>query len=251
MALPFFKSHYSLNKSILTLAEDHDGEMGPKSILKLIKENNVKNSFLVDENMSGFPEMYYNSKSLDVDINFGLRLSVCQDINQKNENSIKSESKVIVFIKNANGYECLSSIFSIAAKEGFYYMPRLDFATLRENWCEDLILGIPFYDSFLFKNHFNMGACIPDAFWTPPVFFWENNNLPFDLFYKDILFKYVRENFPNSDLLESQSIYYNERDDFLAYLTMRCIGKKSELQKPKLNHLGSCDFCFESFLEKK
>jgi DNA polymerase III alpha subunit len=250
MIIPFFKSHYSLNKSILTLSSSHDGDLGPKSILKLIKENNIKNAFLVDENMSGFPEMYYNSQELAVDINFGLRLTVCQNIKEKNEASIKSESKVIIFIKNAKGYECLSSIFSIAAKDGFYYLPRIDLQTLRQNWCDDLILGIPFYDSFLFKNHFNMSSCVPEAFWTKPVFFWENNNLPFDLFYKQILSEYLSENFPDAEFLQAQSIYYNDRDDFLAYLAMRCIGKKSELQKPKLDHLSSCDFCLESFLEK-
>jgi DNA polymerase III alpha subunit len=250
MILPFFKSHYSLNKSILTLSDSHDGNEGPRSLIKLIQENSIKNAFLVDENMSGFPEMYYNSKSANIDLNFGLRLTVCQNIKEKNESSIKSESKIIVFIKNEKGYECLSSIFSTAAKDGFYYIPRIDFSSLRDLWCDDLILGVPFYDSFLFKNHFNMGSCIPDTLWTKPVFFWENNNLPFDLFYKDVLFNYVKNNFKDSELIESQSIFYNEREDFIAYLTMRCIGKKSNLQKPKLDHLSSCDFCLESFLEK-
>lgn len=250
MVLPFFKSHYSLNKSILTLSEGEEKENGPKSILRLIKENSVKNAMLVDENMSGFPEMYYNSKALDININFGLRITVCQDLKEKNETSVRGQSKIIIFIKNEKGYECLSSLFSTAAKEGFYYLPRIDFKTLREKWCEDLILGIPFYDSFLFKNHFNMSSCIPEAFWTKPVFFWEENSLPFDSFYKEILFDYVKNNFKDSELIQSQSIFYNERDDFLAYLTMRCIGKKSELQKPKLEHLSSCDFCMESFMEK-
>lgn len=250
MVLPFFKSHYSLNKSILTLSESHDGASGPKSIIELIRENNIKNAFLVDDNMSGFPEMYYNSKNKNVNINFGLRLTICQNVNEKSEASIKTESKYIIFIKNQKGYECLSSIFSLAAKEGFYYIPRIDLQTLRNNWCEDLILGIPFYDSFLFKNHFNMSSCVPEELWTNPVFFWENNNLPFDNFYKKILIEYVNNNFKNSELIQSQSIYYNERDDFLAYLTMRCIGKKSELQKPKLDHMSSCDFCLESYLEK-
>jgi len=249
MIIPAFKSHYSLNKSILTLDESH-AETGPRSIIKLVKDSKIENAFLIDDNMSGFLEAYYHSKNAGIKLNFGLRLTFCADINDKSEASIKTESKYIVFLKKSSGYEALSKIFSTAASKGFYYVPRLDFKTLKELWTDALDIGIPFYDSFLFNNHMKMYNCFPPDFWSCPVFFWEENSMPFDSIYKKALTSHLSKNYPECELLRMQSLYYEMKDDFLAYLTMRCIGKKSTLQKPNLDHLCSDEFCLESFLEK-
>lgn len=249
--IPFFKSHYSLNKSILTLSTEHEGENGPRSILSLCKENNIDSPFIVEDNMSGFLELYYNSKELNINPKFGLRLSVCDNFEEKNEASKKCESKIIIFLKDSSGYENLSRIFSFAAKDGFYYIPRIDFKTLEELWSDGLALGVPFYDSYLFNNFFKMSSCVPKKLWTKPVFFWEENGLPLDKIFKNVLQNHIDKNFPGTELIRSQSIFYNKREDFLAYLAMRCIGKKSVLQKPNLDHLCSDQFCLESFLEIK
>ena len=251
MILPAFKSHYSLNKSILTLdVEDSSKSGGPSSILNLVKEHEVQNAFLIEDNMSGFLELYYNSKEVGVNLNFGLRLTFCADIADKSEQSIKTEAKYIIFLKKSDGYQALSKIFSKAASEGFYYIPRMDFKTLRELWHDSLDVGVPFYDSFLFNNHLKMSNCLPPDFWSCPTFFWEKNSLPFDGIYKAKLLEHVEKNYPECETLGMQSIFYNLKEDFLAYLTMRCIGKKSTLQKPNLDHLCSDEFCVESFIEK-
>ena len=95
-----------------------------------------------------------------------------------------------------------------------------------------------------------MYNCLPPGFWSCPVFFWENNSIPFDGIYKKALFEHLDRGYSNCERIQMQSIYYEMKDDFLAYLTMRCIGKKSTLQKPNLDHLCSDQFCLESFLEK-
>jgi DNA polymerase-3 subunit alpha len=249
MIIPAFKSHYSLNKSILTLEESHP-ETGPRSIFGLIKNYNLQNSFLIDDNMSGFLEAYYNAKSTGIKLNFGLRLTFCADINDKSENSIKTESKYIIFLKDSNGYESLCRIFSTASSKGFYYVPRLDFKTLKELWSDSLDIGVPFYDSFLFNNHMKMYNCFPPDFWSCPTFFWEDNSIPFDRVYKKSLFEHLSKNYAECEIIRMQSIFYEMKDDFLAYLTMKCIGKKSTLQKPNLDHLCSDEFCIESLLEK-
>lgn len=201
--------------------------------------------------MSGFLELYYNSKELNIKTNFGLRISLCDDFEEKNEASKRCESKFIIFLKDSSGYESLSKIFSFAAKDGFYYIPRIDFKNLEALWSDGLILGIPFYDSYLFNNFFKMSSCVPKKLWTKPVFFWEENGLPFDKIFKKVLEKHISKNFPEAQLMRSKSIFYNKKEDFLAYLAMRCIGKKSELQKPNLDHLCSDEFCLESFLQIK
>ena len=55
MTIPFFKSHYSIGKSILTLQEEGESiENGPRSIIDLCKKNDIKDLHLVDDSMSGF-----------------------------------------------------------------------------------------------------------------------------------------------------------------------------------------------------
>lgn len=247
MIIPAFKSHYSLNKSVLTLEADPGDQ---RSILSIVKDNAIESPFLIEDNLSSFLELYYNSKERGIDVNFGVRITFCADISDKSESSIKTESKYIIFLKKSDGYESLSRIFSTAASKGFYYVPRMDFKTLRELWHDSLDIGVPFYDSYLFNNHLKMNNCLPPDFWSCPTFFWENNSLPFDEVYRKKLVSHVEKNYQECELIRMQSIFYNKKEDFLAYLAMRCIGKKSTLQKPNLDHMCSDEFCTESFLEK-
>ena len=61
MTVPFFKSHYSIGKSILTLEEEGSSvKGGPQSIIDLCKENKLEDLFLVDDSMSGFLQGYLN-----------------------------------------------------------------------------------------------------------------------------------------------------------------------------------------------
>ena len=86
--IPLFKSHYSLGRSILTLEAD-SSEGGPDSIPKIAKEEGLKEVFLVDDSMGGFLQAYTNLKEIGVKLNFGVRITVCQDLNTKNEDSLQ------------------------------------------------------------------------------------------------------------------------------------------------------------------
>jgi DNA polymerase III alpha subunit len=56
---------------------------------------------------------------------------------------------------------------------------------------------------------------------------------------------------PDKNLVvKAQSIYYENKEDFLAYLTFRCISERTTLSKPNLEHCSSNEFCAESFKEK-
>ncbi len=80
-----------------------------------------------------------------------------------------------------------------------------------------------------------------------PIYFIENNNLPFD----SIIKNKIKEIVGDSGLaFEAQSIYYEKKEDFLAYLTFRCISERTTLNKPNLEHCSSNEFCAESFKEK-
>ena len=242
--IPLFKSHYSLGRSILTLEDKDEKDDYPDSIIQICKENKMKELYLVEDNMSSFLEAYSNCRKNNIKLNYGLRISVTESISDKSEESKSKSSKIILFFKNKKGYQQLTKLYSIAAKEGFYYEPRLDYETISKNWTDDLILCIPFYDSFIFNNTLKNSLCIPQFDFTKPIFFIEDNDLPFDSLVKQKALSFAKKN--DLKIYKVQSIFYKERKDFKAYLTFRCINNRSVLNKPNLDHMSSNEFCFES-----
>jgi len=248
-AIPLFKSHYSLGKSILTLAKAGSSEADePSSIIDIAKKLSLENLYLVDDSISGILDAYKSCEDAKINLRFGLRLTVCDDIDNKTAESRDKEHKVIVFIRNSEGYKDLIKISTVASTNGFYYYPRIDCKILKNLWNENnLSLGIPFYDSYVFKNNLSYSICVPDFSFCNPVYFVEDNNLPFD----GILKSKVEEIVSDKMLaVKSQSIYYENKEDFLAYLTFRCISERTTLNKPNLEHCSSNEFCAESFKEK-
>jgi DNA polymerase-3 subunit alpha len=205
----------------------------------------MKELYLVEDNMSSFLEAYSNCRKNNIKLNYGLRISVTESMSDKSEESKTKSSKIILFFKNKKGYQQLTKLYSIAAKEGFYYEPRLDYEIISKNWTEDLILCIPFYDSFIFNNTLKNSLCIPQFDFTKPIFFIEDNDLPFDSLVKQKALSFAEKN--DLKVYKAQSVFYKERKDFKAYLTFRCINNRTVLNKPNLDHMSSNEFCFESW----
>ena len=247
--LPLFKSHYSIGRSILTLDEDESHTPNsPDSVFSLAKQAKLKKIFLVDDTMSGFLQAYSESQRLGMQLVFGLRISICSDMTQKDEHMIKETCKYVLIAKNNEGYKKLIRIYSLAAQDGFYYVPRIDFKNLNDLWSEDdLQMVIPFYDSFVYNNIMGHAVCIPDFSLINPTFFIEDNSLPFDQVIEQRVKKYCQDKY---DIINTQSIYYKNKKDFKAYLTFRCINNRSTLGRPNLDHMSSNEFCFESWREK-
>jgi DNA polymerase-3 subunit alpha len=247
--LPLFKSHYSLGKSILTLSNDEDvDDRGPDSIMDICSKNELESFFLIDDNMSGFLQAYTNAKENKIKLIYGLRLTICDDREEKNEESRGKCSKIVVLIKNKKGYKKLIKIYSDAATKGFYYEPRTDYSTLKKLWNKnDLKLCVPFYDSFLYRNYIEGKMCVPELDFAEPVFFIEDHSLPFDPLFKEKVESFTKDRY---ETVNAQSIYYRNKKDFKAYLTFRCINKRSTLEKPQLDHMSSDTFSFENWKEQ-
>jgi DNA polymerase III subunit alpha len=243
--LPLFKSHFSIGRSILTLEDEEKEENQPDSIIDIAKDNNLKEVNLVEDNMTSFLQAYTNTKKYNINLRYGLRISINDDMNERSEESRQKTSKVVIFFKNEQGYKDLIKIFSTAAKDGFYYEPRIDFKTLKSLWSDkNLLLCIPFYDSFIFNNTLRSMVCVPDLEFTKPILFIENNSLPFDHIIKNKVLAYAKAN--KLEMLNTKSIYYKNSKDFKAYLTFRCINNRTTLNKPELSHMTSNRFSFES-----
>ena len=247
--VPIFKSHYSLGRSILTLEKEGVSvDDGRDSIVDIAKENEFEEVFLVDDCMGGFLEAYSNLKEVGIKLVFGVRMTVCEDISVKNEDSISTSSKYIILCKNKKGYQRLIKIYSQAAKDGFYYEPRTDFKQLKRLWSnDDLILAVPFYDSFIYYNNFSSRNCIPNFSFNNPLFFTEDNNLPYDKVLLSLVNNYIQEY--DYETKACKSVFYKDKADFKAYLTFRCINNRSTLEKPELNNMCSDTFCLESWKE--
>ena len=248
--IPLFKSHYSLGRSILTLDMPKEfTDDRSDTVFDIVDDitPEIKDVFLVEDSMAGFLEAYTNAKELKKKLIFGLRLTFCPDCLEKNEEGRKNSFKNIIFIKNESGYKQLIKIFTHAAQDGFYYEPRLDFKTLKQLWTDDLILAIPFYDSFLYKNKYTNSQCIPDFSFTDPVFLIEDNDTLLDKGTAKAVEKFCEGKYKT---FKSQSVYYRNNEDFEAYITARRINKRTTTEKPNLEGMCSDQFSIEAWCKK-
>tara|TARA_R110002020_G_scaffold60805_3_gene164362 strand:+ start:175 stop:939 length:765 start_codon:yes stop_codon:yes gene_type:complete len=246
--IPIFKSHYSLGRSILTLNLPKEEEVtdSSDSIFDICQQFGVKEVYVVDDNMAGFLEAFTNAEALGIKLIFGLRLTFCLDHSNKSEEGRQNSYKNIIFAKNANGYKQLIKIYTFAAQKGFYYEPRMDFRSLKPLWSNDLLLAVPFYDSFLYNNKYTDSQCVPDFSFIDPVFFTEDNDTLLD---KDMRQRVVEFCGNKYETFRTKSIYYKNRKDFPAYLTFRCINGRTTVEKPNFDGMCSPEFCYESYLE--
>lgn len=253
--VPLIKSHYSLGASIITLNKPSGKENDyPISAFDLILNNKLDTLILVEDCISGLLEASKNAEENKIKLVFGLRLDVSDDMNQKDEPSLKKRAKYIIFAKNSKGYKNLIKIWSTAAKEGFYYSPNIDFKTLKSFWDENVMMAVPFYDSFLYLNSYYSYSHVPEIDFFKPVFFWESNELPFDDLLKERVTKYCDAN--KFEMIQAQSIYYASPDDYLAYVAFKCLhnrgtSQKCTLEKPELDHMSSREFNFQKWFNLK
>jgi len=246
--IPIFKSHYSLGRSILTLKEPKDPQEThtADSVFDICQDAGMKEAVLVDDNMSGFLEAYTRAEELKIKLIFGLRLTFCPNALNKTEEGRRNSFKNIIFIRNAEGYKQLIKIYTVAAQEGFYYEPRIDATTLKSLWTKDLLLAVPFYDSFLYNNKYTDAQCIPDFSFCDPIFFLEDNDVLIDRDLRERVIEFCGDKYKTQ---RAKSIYYKNKDDFGAYLTFKCINKRTSTEKPNFDGMCSDEFCYESYLE--
>jgi hypothetical protein len=218
--IPLFKSHFSIGKSILRIDD----------ILSLTE--GLEQVYFVEDNMTGFPEVF---RKFGERLRFGLRFSIYnEDHNQE------SESRMIAF---ANG--------DAGAKELYNLYTKQSDTKITKPWddTKELQYVVPFYDSFLHKNLTTFSNCVVDL---PQdvSFIVEDNNLPFDSLIENKIISYCKNR--NNEIVGAKSIYYENREDVLAFQTYklicnRRIGRTYDLSNPGLDHFGSDEFCFESW----
>lgn len=231
--VPLFTSAFSL-RSILSF----DGE---SSVQNIAKKSGLNKVFLVEDNMSSFLKAKKACSKEGLTLCFGVRLTITEKGN--------GAHKVVVFATNDAGYHALSKIFSRAAmKDSNNNAPPLSEEELEEDWCEGLVLCVPFYDSFVFNNSFSSECCIPRFRFANLTFFIEDNDLFMDSFLRGRV-RAAAKNYKDSQIVKAKTIYYENREDFLAWQTYKCIQSRSSLRMPNLEYCGSQEFSMESWSE--
>jgi DNA polymerase III alpha subunit len=241
-----FKSTFSIGKSILTL-DDTEKDGGPDSILSICEEHKIKNLILVEDSMTGFVTAHNRCKEREINLIFGIRITCCNDVNEDDN----SDHKIVIFANNDDGCRLLYRIYSYAHTQ---HEGKVDFKFLNSIWNDSVDLVIPFYDSFIYNNNLHLKKCVPDFSKITPVFWLEENGLPFD----HLLIAKVQKFASNigAKCKDVKSILYKNREDVEALQTYKILcnrnfGKAATLSSPNLNHFGSQEFSFESYLDKK
>lgn len=220
---------------------------GPVNLVDLAKEEKLESITLVESNFVNFMQAYKFFGKINCQFKFGLKLAICDDLNDKTEESFKSESKIIIFLKDDKGYKKLINIFTKAATDGFYYIPRIDWKNLKESWSEELILALPFYSSFLARNLLSFSSIMPDLPANPILLKEVGQELPFDDLINSSIDQYAKS---NSFLTENvKSIYYKNRNDAKSFLIYRAILERKTWDKPNMDGMASREFCLESYKE--
>ena len=230
---------YSANSfnSILSLSEKTIGG-GSNSIVEIADEMVLDKVFLVEKNPSSFPLAF---KNLGKKLVYGIEFIVCQNIEDKTVSSVETEHKIIVFAKSGSSYSnSLMKLYSIAATDGDYDgQPRLDFNLINKNWSDDLIMIIPFYDSFLYNN-FLLGYNCNISLNQNPIFCLESHDLPYDVIIKKKVKEFADQN--NCETLNTHKVLYKRKVDIVSFQTYKCIQNKTTIEKPNLEGFASKSF---------
>ncbi len=95
--LGFFTSDYSLSSSILNLEKVEDCLVdGPESIIKICVEEKIKDLYLCESNFSSFVTAYKNSEANNLNLHYGLKIILVNDMGDKTPDSLNTESKIII-----------------------------------------------------------------------------------------------------------------------------------------------------------
>jgi len=226
---PLFKSQFSIGRSILT----------PEKILQIAQENYLERVVLVEDSFYGFRIFNKLFQEEDIPFVFGLRLSVVNDDIDPNE----KPSKLVFFAKNNDGIRALKRFYSDASLDEKNALvlsryPTEDFA--------NVLVAVPFYDSYIFNNIFYFGLSHLNIDRLDPIYFVEDNDHPFDFQIKSVI------NGLAVKTSNVKTILHENKEDFEAFqmykaACSRSQGKSPTFQKPNLDHFCSDKFCWESY----
>lgn len=248
--LPIFYDHSSRRATLTYWPAKEVTPGGPQSIIELCKRAGLSQCFGVSTNFHTFLEAWKGCKDAGLHFCFGLELVMCNDAKLHTEESRASEHKIIVFMRNTAGYEDLIKLYTACHgnAENKYYRQRFDYPQLNALWTDNLLLAVPFFDSFLHRNILGYGSHIVPHMPVNPILFREvATGVPFASLIDAALDNYCRAG--DHEQVRTKTIYYEKREDFAAYITYRAIQARTTFNVPNMDFMCSPRFCFEEWEE--
>lgn len=253
--VPLFSSACSLSQGGIFTVEKAGAaakagrKYGPTSLCDLAKTEGLTQLHLVDDRFVNFMAAEKSLKAVNCALTFGLKVVVCDDMTDKSEASFKNESKVVIWMAGDGSadYRALINLYTLAAQDGFYYVPRLDWKTLCKHWHKDLLLSLPFYSSFLARNTLTFASIVPALPAEPLVFIEVGQNLPFDGLLQGAVDRYVANT--GVPVQRVKSVYYRAREDSKQFVVWRAILKRTSWEEPKMDWMWSREFCWTAYKE--
>lgn len=245
------KTDASIGRSIISAWDEKEiKDDSPVSALAIAHTHKLDKLIVADNSFLNFINLYKGCNKLGIQLIFGIEFYVVENATDLSEESLLTESKVQVYMKNSAGYKDLIKLYSKAHsdKNRFYYNGRLEWSDLKELNEENLQVVVGHYDSFLHKNLLTHKArCIPNFGKIKPIFAVERlKNLPFDDLIINSIEDYTSKN--GYDTINCHNIYYYKEKDIDSYCTYRAIMNRSTFSKPQISHFSSCRFSFETYL---
>ena len=248
---PLFYSDASGKSILTTWKESECKEGGPTSIITLAKEAGLKKIIYICNNFYDYVSALKNFESAGIQMIFGLEVLMCANSEDKTDEAIKTNHKIIIFQKNSQGYKDLIKLYSNwkTTSSNKYYDFRFDYKQLRANWTENLTLALPFFSSFLAANTLKYGCSIIPDFPTDEIVILRESGLIHP--HKNLIDLAINEfnkdkKYPE---LNTKSIYYNMKSDAKSWIVFKGIQNRAQFSAPQLEYLSSDEFCFESFKE--
>ena len=252
--IPLFHSAGSLKQGGIFTTEKAGAlaksglKRGPLSVCDIAKQEGFKRLYLVEDRLVNFPTAFKNLKDVGCDLIFGLKLVVTERMADKNEASLKTESKVIIWMAGDGGedYRALIKLATVAAQEGFYYVPRIDWDGLNRLWHKDFLLALPFYSSFLAQNTLTFATIVPRLPAAPICLREIGQDVATDQLINPAIDGYLAAN-PGTEQ-RVKSIYYRTRAEAKQFQLWRAaLGRKS-WDKPN-DSMTSREFCLAAWKE--
>lgn len=227
--IPLFKSTFSIGRSLLRVED----------LVDIAQSGDIKKMILVEDNFYGFRIINKAFLNIEVPMVYGVRLPVVQS------NLSEKPSKLIFFPKNNKGVAVARNLYTKCFTSAGEC---LHLSTLGKGELDDISVGVPFYDSYIFNNIFHFGLCDISLDGYDHFYIEESNNHPFDFQISDALKKL------NVKTEKAKSIYYRDKEDFEAFQMYKAIcnrkqGRVPTFSNPRLSDFCSNEFSYESFLE--
>jgi DNA polymerase III alpha subunit len=221
---------------------------GPTSLCDLAKIEGLTQVHLVDDRFANMFAAQKALKDVGCALVFGLKVIVCDDMADKSEASFRNESKVVIWMAGDGSadYQALINLYTLAAQQGFYYVPRLDWKTLCAHWHPSLLLSLPFYSSFLARNTLTFASIVPQLPAQPLVLWEVAQDLPFDGLLYDAVERYVQTT--GAEVQRVKSVYYRRREDAKAFQVWRAILSRTTYDVPN-DEMTSSEFCWDAYRE--